>query len=192
MPEYASWNELLRALRHNEIDFVANATNTTERAKFAYFSIPYRSDVFAFYVFASNYDKFSSLDFQSLKAMGFRLALTHNYLYGEEIDSWKADPRYNQSLSYTSTPEAGYDLLLEGKVDGIIEDPFVVSYNLRELGISEKIKSLPFQTFGLPVSYMFNKQTVPPALVERFNQALKKVLGMPEYQTIWITPVDRD
>ncbi len=191
-PIYANWKDLLNAIKQGEVDVVGNATFTQERAEFAYFSKPYRQDVYAIYVLANSYPKFASMNFESLKVHGFRLALTEKYIYGIDIDSWIKDERYKSLLRFTKKTEDSYRLLLNGEVDGVIEDPFVVSFNIRTLKIEQELRSLPIQAFGLPVSYMFSKKTVTAKRVEQFNEALENVLAMPAYHSIWMKPVIKE
>ena len=187
-PNYATWNDLLDGIRSGSIDIVGNATVTDERISFAHFSDPYRTDVFAIYVLPETYEKFYQMDLNSFMKSGFRLGLIDNFLYGKEIDGWRNNPQLNKTIQYSHTIQDSYQLLLNHEIDGLIDDPFIVYFNMQDSNITEDIKSLPFRTFGLPVSYMFSKKSVSPEVIQRFNIALKNVMSMPQYHSIWIKP----
>ncbi len=182
-----NWQQLLDYIKSGEIDFIADATATTQRKEFALFSVPFRRDSFTVYVRTKERTKYQPYSLEQLKLMGFKLALTEGYLYGGQIELWKNDKKYNQYLSYAVTTEENMKRLSNNEIDGFVEDPLVVSYKMRsgDKELSSHVSPLSFRTFGLEASFMFSKKTVSKDLVKQFNQALLKVQSNPVYQSIW-------
>ena len=181
-----SWAQLLSQIKLGQVDIIANATETEERLEHALFSKPYRTDTFAIYVRSNERDKYEFGSIKQLKRSKFRLALTHGYLYGEEIESWKNDPIYKPFISYANLNQENFRRLLNGEIDGFIEDPMVVSYLIRSNELKNRVSALSFSMLGLESSYMFSKKSVPSLTVERFNQALTKIKKLPKYQSVWL------
>lgn len=181
-----NWLSMLDSIKRGTIDLVANATPSEERKKFALFSEPYRKDTFSVYVRSEDRDKFNVRTIKELKSKNFRLGLTSGFLYGGEIDRWKTDPQRKHLLSYTKLSAENNQRLINGEVDGIIGDPFVISYSLRSQSLSRRIVPLFIGTIGLEASYMFSKKSISKSTLATFNKALITVHQNPKYQTIWL------
>lgn len=186
------WNNNLRKIESGVVDFTANATQSSERERYAIFSNPYRRDSFTIIVKSKNLFKYTSNSIEDLKQQGFVLGLTQQYLYGDKIESWIKDTRYSKNLNFSQSTEDNIEKLLNDEIDGFIEDPFVISFKQRRKEFPEKLTSLPMKIFGLEASFIFSKKNFDQAFVDRFNNALREVQKSPKYQTIWIDPIKED
>lgn len=182
---FGTWSENLMRLKEGEVDFIANATQTENRESYALFSIPYRKDEFAVFVKFKDKENFNSSSLESLKQSGFRLGLTQGYQYGDEIENWQNDEKYNEQLSYTLVAEKNIERVYESKIDGLLEDPFVISYKLRAKDINQPLVPLTTRTFGKKSAFMFSKKKIDAAFLAQFNESLKQTLKNPKHQSIW-------
>lgn len=185
-----TWDENMKKIEAGELDFTANATPSKKRESYARFSAPYRKDEFAVFVRQELKQKLNTSSIQDLVDSNFRLGLTRQYIYGEEIQRWQNDPVKNHLLSYSTRAEDNIDRLFNGDIDGFLEDPFVISYKLRSRDLNKKVVPLSIRTFGSEACFMFNKQNFSQHFMERFNHALEQVKTDPAHQTIWLSSQD--
>ncbi len=179
-----SWVNLIDKVKRGEVDFISNATITEQRSTYAYFSNAYREDVFTLYVRSIDQKNYPQNNINDLKTSQFKLGLTRNFLYGEAIESWQRDQNYNQFLSYADSTKENAQRLITAEIDGFLEDPYVISYQLVSQQLSQ-ISKLKITLFGYQSRFMFSKKTVSPERIERFNQVLAKVLLLPRFQGSW-------
>ncbi len=179
------WKEIIDGLKEGTIDFVPDATKTLEREQFANFSIPYRKDTFAIYVRKKDINNYKEQDIQSLKESRFRLAINRNFLYGNEIEAWQSDEKYNQSIIYSDNTEQNFDKLFSEEIDGFVEDPYVMAYLFRSAKVKKIMTTLPLPIQSHHSCFMFSKKRISISFIEKFNSALNKVKKRPEYRISW-------
>jgi polar amino acid transport system substrate-binding protein len=182
-----SWGELISGIKSGDVDFIPGATISSERAKFGYFSVPYRRDFFVIYVLSSKKNLFSKYTLKQLKKNKFKLGFTEQYLYGDEIEIWQQDEMHNKFLSYAESTADNIARLHNNEIDGFLEDPFVIAYNLRDEERASTISRLPITISGHLSSFMFSKKSVSETRVEQFNNALEKILTEPRFQSNWFS-----
>ncbi len=183
-----SWAQILQGLQSGEIDFTANATESEFRRSFAYFSIPYRRDTLSFWVKEENRARFDYLTVEKVMKSGMTLGLIADQLYSPEIELWKKDPTYGKNISYTEEIDELILLLEQGKVESIVEDPYVIAFRRRIGGFTGNITHLSVQTFGYPVGFMFSKKSTSKKLVEKYNQKMRELKNTSALHSIWIDP----
>ena len=67
-----------------DVDFVLGASQTTERKEFAYFSEPYRQELFQLYVRKNDAD-LPVADLKSFLTAGHKVGIVNEYYYGDEV-----------------------------------------------------------------------------------------------------------
>jgi polar amino acid transport system substrate-binding protein len=176
----------LKELEQGTVDFLVNATPSEERSKIALFSIPYRNEFLLLYSTQKYLEKCHRMTLEELIRDGFRLGIQYQLYYGEELRLIQQSPELNRLLRYVESNVQHVDLVESEDLDGIIDDPVVVSYrstiNPERSGV---LKSCPIQISTSPVSMMFSKKSVSKETVERFNRAILAVQATPEYRKRW-------
>ena len=180
------WSGLVAAIEQGSIDFIPDATQTKKRLQFALFSERYRKDTFAIYVPKTERDKYDDSDLTDLINSGFRLALTRRVLYGKEIESWQNDKSSNQLLEYSDNSSEHIEKLVAMKIDGFIEDPYVMAYKFKRKQFELDMFVLPVEISSHSARFMFSKKRISAKFIIRFNEALKKVKQQPRFKTNWL------
>ena len=183
-----SWSNVLEKINSGKIDFTGNATKNAERQEYAHFSTAYHRDVFLFYSHQKNHDKFNVDSITKLMNTGFRLGLNKGYVYGEELEQWKNDNHFSQNISYEHTIINNLKKLSEGKIDGILEDPFVIAFKQRKNLLEVPLVALPIRHLGLNSHFMFSKHSTSIEFVKKFNRALQQKMDERNYESIWLKP----
>ncbi len=170
-----TWRELLQQLRDGEIDLLGGATRTTDRERFAYFTETYRDEQFSLYVAADRMANLGEKPFEQLMEEGLRFGVVEDYLYGEPISSFQDDEQYQDRFDYASMAEVNIFRLLEGEVDGVIEDRYVGASIIRHKNLRDSIALHPMRLNSNPVSIMVSRASVDEALFSRINQSVMEL-----------------
>ena len=179
-----NWMTLLNDIRRGGIDFLGGASKTETRETFAYFSDYYRQESFVLYVRAGEAEKFQGQDLATMMDGDFKLGVTDNYIYGEMVTDLQDKESLNEKFVAVPTTEANYFNLIEGRIDGFLDDPFVAAYTMKRKGIQDQIEAHPLRIHSGDVALMFSKKSVTPEIVESFNKALQTIKDNGEYKRI--------
>lgn len=179
-----NWASLLRLLQAGELDMLPGATFTPEREQFAWFSDPYREERFALFVRSEEVDQWSDQALGSLLDGGFRIGVTQGYIYSGPIQALQSDSRYSGQFIEAPIGELNLHALLDYRIDGFLEDPFVVAAIQRRRSGSSEIDSLDLDFGSGEVHLLFSRQSVSQDLVQQFNEALEAMRTDGTYEDI--------
>ncbi|MDX1460174.1 MAG: transporter substrate-binding domain-containing protein [Xanthomonadales bacterium] len=178
------WTELLDQVRNGEINVVAGATLTPGREEFAWFTDEYRDEEFYLYVTASRLDTLGGQDFDSMMDAGLRIGVIEGYLYGEPVSDAQNDPAHENQFVYAPMSEVNVSRLVEGEIDGFIDDKYVGAAVIRRKNLSTEIAAHP-QHFGRAgVRFMLSRASVSQAQYEAINEAVEALLASGKIQEI--------
>lgn len=186
--EKISWAQNQQELNKGKRDIALGATYTKERAKYAYFSVPYRFEENSLFVLDGN---IKNLDFTSIseflaqvRLQNFNLGVTRGAIYADpQIDLFIRD-RMNQDIIHQHSDDLeSLQELISGNIDGFIADRVVGAAAILHLDAVYKVKEIPLN-IKTPVHFMFNKKTVPIDLVDKFNQTIKQLFNNDIYKSV--------
>jgi len=178
------WMNLLKGIREGSIDLLGGASKTTSREEFAYFSASYRHESFVLYVRTEQVADYSGKSLAQLMSEKFRLGVTEDYLYGDEVSNMQDDPTLTAQIVTVPITEVNYYNLTQNQIDGFLEDPFVAGYTIKRKGLSKQISAFPIEVHSGDVSILFSKSSVKPETVAAFNEGLKAINASGEYEKI--------
>ena len=182
--EQGEWVDLLESLQLGKIDMLGGASRTEAREMFAHFSIPYRHESFVLYLLTENIENYAEKSIFELMDEKFRLGITEDYIYGDAISAIQDKEVYQSQIVTVPITEVNYYNLMQGNIDGFLEDPFVAGYTLKRKGIASKISASGIKVHSGDVSIMFSKVSIKPERVEQFNMALDSIKDSGEYKKI--------
>lgn len=178
------WMHLLQGIKEGSIDMLGGASQTENRKSFAYFSAPYRQESFVLYVRTNELDKFNGHTLTQLLDNQFRVGVTEDYIYGDQVSDIQDEDKYQKQIVTVPITEVNYYNLIQNNIDGFLEDPFVAGYTIKRKGLSRQIQATNIEVNSGSVSVMFSKKSVKPEMVEQFNQALESIKASGQYQKI--------
>lgn len=164
------WARLIKDLRDGRIDMLAGATMVEQREAFATFSDSYRTESFTLHVGSDA--EIAGNDLFSLLDAGFRLGLTEGYIYGPAISTIQDNPIMAQRIVYSPIAEYHFDNLVEGKIDGFLEDPYVAEAIARRHGWESQVRALPINFGTHDVRFMFSSENLDEGLIAKLNETL--------------------
>ncbi|MFK7974325.1 MAG: substrate-binding periplasmic protein [Rickettsiaceae bacterium] len=175
-------------LKSGRRDMAAGFTYSKERAKYLYFSTPYRFNEISLFMLGKIHYNFNFENINEFLAQvrlqNFQLAITEGSVYSnQQLNSFIYD-KNNQDIikEYPNTTKS-FQALARKEVDGVITDRLTgiasISHNktgsfVRELKLGIK----------QPIHLVFSKQTVPFEVVNQFNKEIKKLIHTDEYKKI--------
>lgn len=182
--QQGTWVDLLMALKEGEVDILLGASKTEAREQYAFFSDAYRMEEFSLYI--RNGDN-AHVGFQSLSDFiqnGSRIGIVGDYVYGPDVSILLDGPETSRYFVNAIMGELNVARLLDGDIDGYLEDSFVGATLLRRKALSNYIvaQGITIQTGNAYV--MFSKESVTEEQLSDFNTMLSKVKSSNAYQDI--------
>lgn len=188
MYQEVAWSQHQLDLEKGDRDIASGATYSEDRAKYAYFSIPYRFEEDSLF---TSRDGAKKLNFANIKEFlaqirlqNYRLGVVNGFMYASnEINDFiKDDTNRDIIVKY---PEDLYSLkaLINGDIDGFIADRVVGASIVLNNALDKKVEEIPLN-IKTPIHLMFSKKTVPIEIVEKFNSAITKFVDSDEYKRI--------
>ncbi|MFU8785262.1 substrate-binding periplasmic protein [Aliidiomarina sp.] len=174
--QQGSWRDLLIWLQDGEIDLVMGASLTPGRLEYAHFSIPYRNEQFSLFIRSAEARRHDMDSIDEFLAEGLRVGIVNEYFYGEEMQELMYESEYSDQFVGARLNELNMARLLDGDIDGFMEDNLVAASIIRRRGFTDLITR---HTISLPASevyVMFSRNAVTEAEVDEFNLALQELI----------------
>lgn len=179
------WGRLLEELRHgNLVQMAKGASYTSERASYAWFSDPYRTEVMELFMPREDLNQYTFTAFEDMIDAGFRLGVGRDHYYGEAFAQAMKNPSFQRLTQEVTTDIQNIKKLEIGRIDGFLSDRYVAAHLLRERGPTGWVQAHPMYVNSNGVHLMFSKQAVQPETVARFNAALEGLKESGEYDRI--------
>ena len=169
------WKELLASLKKGDVDFLTGASINERRKQYAKFSDGYRTESFRLFVRTGELQRFSGHNLKALVDAGFRLGITMDYIYNNEVETLLDDPTNAKNIFAVSTGLINFSKLLENDIDGFLEDPVVGRSSIRRQALENQIELHPYVINTGDVHIMFSQVSVSEDVIDKFNHALAKI-----------------
>lgn len=183
-----SWAQHQVDLREGRRDIAAGTFMTPERAAYAWFSEPYRTETDVLFLRAGEGGRLPArtLDqlLRQLTARRFRVGIVDGYNYGPVMMAWIADPA-NRDLVVSSGND--YDnlvRLLERRIDGFLADRLSGATMAWRKDLQSRLEEHPVPVFYGELRVMFSRRTTSLKDVEAFNQSLARLRDSGAYHQI--------
>jgi len=165
------WKRHLRYIKSGKIDVAFGASYTKERAKYAYFTEPYRQEVVRLFVRHNNTIKLRKLS--DLKNTHYIIGIEIGYYYGEEFQHLMKSAIFKQHIKEVLDIEENISLLLAGKIDGLLADPKTITAFIKKYRIQNELIEYSLPIYQTNIHMMLSKKTLNQITVQQFNRAIK-------------------
>lgn len=180
----STWRDLLSLLRDGEIDFVLGASKTEARHAYALFSDAYRTETFALFIRLRDSQKFHIDSVADFIEKGNVLGVVNEYYYGETINAAFARGDENGHVRGAIMSELNIARLLDGEIDGFLEDELVATSMIRRKGLQLDIEQHELALPSSDVYVMFSRAAVNEDDVTAFNTSLAAIRANGTYAKI--------
>lgn len=186
--QYVSWNNLLKEIKAGSKDFATGAIFSKERARYAYYSIPYRYEEDSLFI---HKNKFKDIKFENVKDFiaymkknKFRLGIVKGYIYADPLlNQYLQDPNYQNLIVKSNNDYENVDDLLNNQIDGFIADRIVASTVIWRMQANKNVMEHRLHIRS-PIHIIFSKKTVPFKLVQKYNDAINRINDIKGYRKI--------
>ena len=178
------WIRAVKEIEHGNLDLTAEAFKTSEREKFAYFSIPFIKPSYVLWVRKGESENYPFKIIKDLSSTPFQLGMIRGYSFGDDIDSILKKMEDKRTIQYVAKDISNYKKLLYFRIDGFIDHGFNTAYMLKKMGYFDKFEIHPMSFYYDDSFIMFSKNTVSPEKVYAFNNALQSMKDDGTYQQI--------
>lgn len=178
------WATLLSRVRNGEVDMLSGATRTSERERFAWFTVPYRTESFRLYMRRGEVEASAADTVADLLAAGKRIGVVSEYVYSDEVEALAADPRYADQFEAVAVGAVNFEKLLNQDIDALIEDGYVAASIVRKKGLENQVEEHPLVVSSGDVHLMLSRDSVDEQTVTRINAALAELKESGNYQRI--------
>lgn len=182
--QQGSWTELMAAVKSGELDMLAGASQTEARRIFANFSDPYRTEQFTLFIRSADSASYPQTTLTDFILAGHKVGIISDYFYGDDLAEMAGQDAYKANFVEASLGELNVARLLDGDIDGMLEDSFVARSMLKRKGLEKQIGPHSITLASSDVFVMFSKVAVPAERVQAFNQALMQIRQDGSYQQI--------
>lgn len=179
-----TWVNLLNGLKEGEVDMLLGASKTDAREEYAYFSEPYRKEIFNLYIRKDDKKHAAMGDIDEFIQNQSKIGIVGDYYYGPRISILLDGAATSKYFVSGIMGELNIARLLDQDIDGFIEDSFVGASMLRRKGLSNYIVPHGFSIDTGDIYVMFSQASVDEKQVERFNEALSEFKSNGEYNQI--------
>jgi polar amino acid transport system substrate-binding protein len=187
LPDLA-WEAHLAALADGTADIAAGATYSKERAAYAYFSKPYRSetDVLILPKGASARYSFQTTDemLDAFTKRRFRLGVIAGFVYADDkVNAFIADP-VNRALILKAADDAqNLQNLLAGRIDGFLADRIAAATTAWRRHQGSLIEEHPLR-WSTDIHFMLSRATRTPEMLGRLDAAIEDLKRSGELRRI--------
>lgn len=187
LPQVA-WNVHQEDIRQGIRDVAGGAFATPQRERYAYFSTPYRSEDIILISRRSEPNAVAMLKPEVFKTSfldsNLRLGVVSGYYYGEEIDTFIADPSNQRRWTSAGSHLENIQNLIKGRVDLVPIDRLVGGNLLWEESLNRELIAGNNYIFSGPIVALFSRASTSPELVTAFDQAMQRIKDDGRYNRI--------
>ena len=183
--EEISWQQHQLDVKNGVRDIAAGAFKNRERAEYAYFSAPYRTETDVLYVRKGDAARYRFKRGSELIAhfqkQNFRVGIIKGFYYGPDVMRFINDPANAARIVAVADDVANFENLLSRKIDGFIVDRLVGATLAWRHGWQLVVEEMSQPIYSENIHVLFSKKTTTPELVEAFNKSLDRLKETGEY-----------
>ncbi|WP_155306018.1 substrate-binding periplasmic protein [Desulfosarcina widdelii] len=168
------WERHMEHLKRGSVQVAAGISYTAKRAKFLFYSRPYRLETVRLYVRRGETGAMQLTSLADLIESPFVIGVQASYYYGPLYESLKGKARFLEHIEEIEAGDANFRKLILKRIDGVLSDTYVAAATLRSLGDTQKVEIHPMTIYSDRIYFVFSKKSVDPKIVEAFNRAIEK------------------
>lgn len=166
------WKTHLNFVKNGTVDIAMGASWTEERAKYAYFSIPYRRETVNLFVKNGEAMSMKINTLADLIGSPYLIGVESGYFYGNNYDKLINNPQFKSNIIEAIDLENNVALFLNGHLHGLLVDPYTMKAFVDKYQLKGVFEVHPVEVYNADIYIMFSKKTTDKQLVEKVNSAI--------------------
>jgi polar amino acid transport system substrate-binding protein len=183
-----TWSQHQLDVKEGKRDIAAGAFQNEERAAYAYYSAPYRTETDVLYVRRADAERFRFQDPEDLMRLftkySAKLGIVDGFYYGPVVTRYIEDPANASRIIEVGNEVSNFQNLLSGKIDAFIIDRLVAATLTWRHGWRTQVAEISPPVFSASIHVIFSKKSTTPALVDGFNRKLEELRDNGTYAQI--------
>jgi len=183
-----SWAQHQRDVQNGVRDIAAGAFQNAERAEYAYYSAPYRTETDVLYVRKRDATRwrFQNTDdlMRQWREKPIKLGIIDGFYYGPAVMAYINDPTNASRIVRVGNDVANFENLLAGKIDGFVIDRLVGATLVWRHGWQNQVTEVSTPVYTETIHVIFSKKTTTPELVTAFNGSIAALHQNGQYNRI--------
>jgi len=167
-----TWKRSIIEIQLGNIDIMASASKTKERAAFAHFSEPYRQEKISIFINKEKMNRFSFHSIAELFQSEISLVMIRGAFYGKEFNDRRDQPGSKLNIFEVNNFRQPVEMLAWGHVDAYIGNPVIIKGYLKKLKLVDKVVIHPLLIHLNNVHYLLSKKNISLELLEKFDAAI--------------------
>lgn len=186
------WGRALKDLELGRLDILPGAFRRPERELYAYFSgeiLPPSRNILFIRIQALEVWPVSRLT--ELQHTSFRLGAQINVFYGADFLQVMSDPEFAARVTMVANRTSLWHMLDRGRIDGLIANEHTGAYEVRQLGLHERIKATNVVVSSEAAEVAFSKNSTDRDFVKAYAAVLEQLVADGSYGRIvqrYVTP----
>lgn len=177
------WNRTLLEVAEGRINIAMGARYLVERAEFAHYSAPYKTQRHSLIGFEPTVSSASTLEAHFKKSNS--VLVVRGWHYPDNIRNQIVLPEHQELVAVTPYFESALRMMLAGRADAVIGNITSVNTMLTDMAIPEG-KTLSSAEIGNePLSFLLSRESVSPERALAFDAALKAHLSSAAYRQLF-------
>lgn len=160
-------------IQFGKSDFLSGASFTEERNRFAYFSIPYRSEEIAILVKRGNRERYAIHSLKEIIEKNIYIGAERGAWYGDEYGTLIEDTLFQKQLKLNANLKDRIQMLQLNRVQMVIDDKNALLSSAAALNLKDSVELLEYRPYSDSVRFMFSRKSVPAELVHKISGSIE-------------------
>lgn len=167
------WKTHLHFVKTGKVDMAMGASWSNERCKYAYFSLPYRTETVKLFVKKGRADEIKLTTFNELGNSPYIIGVESGYYYGDAYAELIKQSSFYANISEAIDIETNVSLVIAGHLDGFLADPYTVDAFIEKYKMQGEFEAHDVEIYSADIYIMLSKASTDTNLLERVNMAIK-------------------
>jgi len=171
------WKRSLMLLESGEIDVLMNASKSTERERYAWFSTAYEDEKVAVFVAVTQRDHLQLKQLEDIGAKGYSVGIIRGNYYGPQFAALLEQPKFKKHVIEAIDKPSLYQFVLRGRVQMYLDYFPNGLLALRDEELDQQIVRYPMTPITIgQVHFMLSRQSVSVSFVRQLDLVLAEML----------------
>lgn len=179
------WKRILSAIRRGQVDVTVGASFTSERSKYAHYSLPYRDEIMVMFMRQKDIATLKPSSFTDIVNSPLNIGVHLGSWYGKQYDdAYRHNDAFRKRVLQSSDFRFLHNWLQIGRVDIVLDELYSGLNYLHAADAKNEVWIHPMPVHKNPVHFMFSRETVSKEDVTIINQSLQKFKTTARYKSL--------
>ncbi len=166
------WQRHLMYIKSGKIDVAFGASYTKERAKTAYYSLPYRKELVNLFVLKGTSELIKLAELSDISKGNYLIGVENGYFYGERYEKLQKNAKFMARIHGVLDIEQNVKMLLKKHIDGFLADPVAMQSFVDKYKLQNEFEIHPLEIYQSDIHIMLSKKSCNEEDLSKVNVAI--------------------